>query len=95
MPVITINGNTLDPDTPTSTLRSLNLVQETAEDSDYILIQTNSPLTKEIKKELADRDVRIQEKVSEDTYLCGFKPKVRRQELVCSHRGSDRCCIRR
>ena len=70
MAVISINGNSLDPKAPT--LRAFNLVQETAKDLDYILVQTNRPLTKEIKKELAKKHVEIQEKVSEDTYLCRY-----------------------
>lgn len=74
MTVITINGNTLDPEAPT--LATFGLFQETAQDSNYILIQINSPLTKEIKEELAYRNVVILEKVSDDTYLCGYKPEV-------------------
>ncbi|KAF5258206.1 hypothetical protein FOXYS1_11235 [Fusarium oxysporum] len=73
MTVITINGNTLDPEAPT--LATFGLFQETAQDSNYILIQINSPLTKEIKEELAYRNVVILEKVSDDTYLCGYKPE--------------------
>ncbi|KAJ4300553.1 hypothetical protein N0V88_003231 [Collariella sp. IMI 366227] len=73
MGVITINGNSLDPSAPT--LRALNLSQETAKGSDYILIQAEAPLTKEIKKELAEKQVEIQEKVSEHTYLCHYKPQ--------------------
>lgn len=72
MPVITINGNTLDPEAPT--LQTFGLVQETAKDSNYILIQTDGPLTKDIKRTLADKAVDIQQKVSDDTYLCGYKP---------------------
>jgi hypothetical protein len=75
MAIITINGNSLDPTSPT--LSAFGLAQETAEGSGYILIQTNGPLTKEIKKELADKGVELHEKVSENTYLCGYKPEVR------------------
>lgn len=81
MAIITINGNSLDPDAPT--LGVLNLVQETAKGSNYILIQTTSPLTKEIKKELAEKQVKIQEKVSEDTYLCEYELEV--CILDCDH----------
>lgn len=76
MTTITINGNSLDPQAPTVTLRAFGLVQETAKDSDYILIQTNCPLTKDVKKQLADNQVELQEKVSEDAYLCAYKPEV-------------------
>ena len=75
MSIISINGNSLDPNAPT--LRAFNLVQDTAKSSNYILVQTNSPLTKEIKKGLAEKHVEIQEKVSEDTYLCRYTPEVR------------------
>ncbi|KAK3352438.1 peptidase S8/S53 domain-containing protein [Lasiosphaeria hispida] len=75
MTTITINGNSLDPQAPTVTLRAFGLVQETAKDSDYILIQTNCPLTKDVKKQLADNQVELQEKVSEDAYLCAYKPE--------------------
>jgi serine protease AprX len=82
MAIISINGNSLDPSAPT--LEAFNLVQETAEDSDYILIQTNSPLTKDIKQNLAEKQVEIQEKVSEDTYLCRYTPNVRTTD--CGHK---------
>ncbi|GAB1317445.1 hypothetical protein MFIFM68171_07655 [Madurella fahalii] len=72
MAIITINGNSIDPSA--QTLSAFGLEQETAKDSNYILIQTNSPLTKETKKELSDKQVEINEKVSERTYLCGYKP---------------------
>lgn len=53
MTVITINSNALDSKAPT--LYIFSLVQETVEDSDYILIQINNSLIKDIKKELADK----------------------------------------
>ena len=73
MPVITINGNTLDPEAPT--LRAFGLAQETAKDSNYILIQADGPLTKDVKHILAQKKVDIQQKVSDDTYLCGYEPE--------------------
>ncbi|KAK3374537.1 peptidase S8 family protein [Podospora didyma] len=72
MAIITINGNSIDTEPPT--LQGFGLVQETAEDSDYILIQTNSPLTKDIKQQLVEKEVVVQEKVSDDTYLCKYTP---------------------
>jgi hypothetical protein len=74
MPTITINGNSLDPQGPR--VQSLGLSQPTIEESNYILIQTTGPLTKTIKQELKQKQVVIQKKVSENTYLCGFKPTV-------------------
>ena len=74
MGTVTINGNTLDLAAPT--LQALGLWQETADKSNYILIQLNGPLTKGIKKELAEKKVEVQEKVSADTYLCRYAPAV-------------------
>lgn len=76
MAVININGNSLGPEAPSPVLRSFGFVQDTAQGTDYIVIQTNSPLTKDIKKELLDKNVVIQEKVSDDTHLCQYKPEV-------------------
>jgi hypothetical protein len=76
MAIITINGNSIDPDAPVETLRAFGLVQETAKASNHILIQINAPLTKEIKQELADKHVKIREKVSDGTYLCLYEPEV-------------------
>jgi hypothetical protein len=74
MAVIKINGNTLDPQAPT--LRALGLHCDDASNSNYILLQIPTPLTAEIKKELEDKKVVIHQKVSQDTYLCGYKPSV-------------------
>ncbi|KAK0728749.1 peptidase S8/S53 domain-containing protein [Lasiosphaeria miniovina] len=74
MAIITINGNSLDPEAPA--LQAFGLVQETAQDSDYILIQTNGPLTKDVKRVLVEKQAVIQEKVSDDTYLCKYTPEV-------------------
>ncbi|KAK3311608.1 peptidase S8/S53 domain-containing protein [Chaetomium strumarium] len=73
MTIITINGNSLD--TESLAHGAFNLVPETAKDSNYILIQTDGPLTKEIKEQLKKEEVDIQERVSENTYLCGYKPE--------------------
>lgn len=79
MGIISINGNSLDPKAPN--LEAFNLVHETAKGSDYILIQTNSPLTKDIKETLAKK-VEIQEKVSDDTYLCRYTSDVRTTDCI-------------
>ena len=42
--------------------------------SNYILIQTKAPLTSEQRQELESKSVHVQESVSENTYLCGYKP---------------------
>jgi len=53
MAIITINGNFIVLEAPI--LRAFGLAQDTVTGSDYILIQTKGPLTKEIKKDLADQ----------------------------------------
>jgi subtilisin family serine protease len=74
MATITINGNTLDPQAPG--ISTLGLESEDASESNYILIQsTGSPFNKAQKNELKELGVEIQEYVSENTYLCGYKPK--------------------
>jgi serine protease AprX len=75
MVIITINGNTLDPDAPVAVRRTLRAAEDTAADSNYILIQTKEPLKKAQKKELSDLKVDIQEYVSENTYLAHFEPE--------------------
>jgi serine protease AprX len=73
MAIITINGNSFDTESPI--LRAFNLVRETAKDSNYILLQANGSLTKDIKETLEQRQVKIHERVSENTYLCEYKPE--------------------
>jgi serine protease AprX len=74
MSQIKINGITFDPrETNPVRLASAPMAPD-ASKSDYILIQTNAPLTPEQKRELAGQAVHIHEYVSENTYLCGYKP---------------------
>jgi serine protease AprX len=61
----------LDPRAPS--LRTFGLEQDDASSSNYILIQVSGPLKKEQKQELKDKEVKILEYVSDDTYLCGYK----------------------
>ncbi len=72
MSSITINGITIDPEAHGPALAAANVVAETASQSDYILIQTKAPLTKDQKEELADFSVRILEYVPENTYVCYY-----------------------
>ena len=71
---ITINGVSLDPTAQAVTLQAAGLESADASQSDYILIQTQAPLTDEQKSELVDLGVVIHEYVPDDTYLCGYKP---------------------
>jgi subtilisin family serine protease len=73
MSLITINGNSLDPVGHAPILRSLGLEAEDASESDYILIQSSAPFSLEQNQQLEALGVDIQNYVSENTYLCGFK----------------------
>jgi serine protease AprX len=61
---ITINGVSLDTDSR----RTLTVSDRS--DSHYILIQTNQPLNREQKSQLASLSVQILEYVPEKTYIC-------------------------
>jgi serine protease AprX len=74
MAVITINGNTLDPDAPA--VRRLGLNKTQADTTDYIVVQTKGlPVKGPEKAELAKIDVKILLYVGNNTYLCSYKPK--------------------
>src|SRR4051812_38684774 len=70
---IIINGISLDPDRQGAQLAAFDLAAPDATNSDYILVQTNAPMTAAQRDELAGLGVVIQEYVSENTYLCGYK----------------------
>ncbi|OCK90296.1 subtilisin-like protease [Cenococcum geophilum 1.58] len=74
MSLITINGNSFDPEAPA--VRSFGLNKEDAADTDYILIQTaGEPLKKAQKIKLDEKGVKILEYFGNDTYLCSYKDK--------------------
>ena len=75
MSKITINGVTFDPLTQGPALAAANLHSADATDSDYILIQTTQPLSKDMKSELTNMGVVILEYVPDDTYLCNYTGK--------------------
>lgn len=70
---ITINGISFDPTAPGPATASLAKLDATQ--SDYILVQTNAPLTDPQKAQLEKLGVVIHEYVSDNSYLCTFKPK--------------------
>jgi len=72
MPRITINGVSFDPAAPT--VAAAAAASPDSSKSNYILVQTKAPLTDDDKGKLAALGVQIQEYVSENTYLCGYKP---------------------
>ncbi|EGD93146.1 subtilisin-like protease [Trichophyton tonsurans CBS 112818] len=74
MPIISINGNVLNPENQGPVLRAFGLESEDASKSNYILIQTKELLEDEQEDELERLGVDIQEYVSQKTYLCCYKP---------------------
>jgi serine protease AprX len=74
MASITINGISIDPLAQPEGFSNANLDAADASTSDYILIQTQQPLSKQQKAELASKKVEILEYVPDHTYLCHYKP---------------------
>ena len=72
MAQITINGVSLDPTSEAAV--TAKVASADASRSNYILIQTADPLTADQQSELSKLGVVIQEYVSANTYLCGYKP---------------------
>jgi len=69
---ITINGVSLDPTSSAPAMAGITSAD--ASQSDYVLVQTAAPLTPDQRAELSRLGVVIHEYVSENTYLCGYKP---------------------
>ncbi len=68
---ITINGVSLDPGSPAP--RAAAIGTANAASSDYILVQVADPMTGEQSAQLKKTGAVVQEYVSDNTYLCGFK----------------------
>lgn len=75
MAKITINGITTDPLAPTPAAAAAeSVLPADATDSNFILVQTEYPLGRAEKEELASKGATILEYVPESTYLCRFEP---------------------
>src|SRR6266576_1211394 len=72
MATITINGITLDPTAQSVALSSARLLSANAKDSDYLLVQTKGPLTKEQRAALEKSGAKILEYVPQETYICRY-----------------------
>jgi subtilisin family serine protease len=72
MPSITINGISFDPEG--SSVQLAGLEQSDTSNSNYIIIQSNAPLTKDQKDELNSLGAQILEFYPENSYLCKFSP---------------------
>ena len=71
---ITINGITIDPTARSADLSTVEPASPDASSSNYLLVQTDGPLSEEGKRALADLGAVIQEYIPEDTYLCSYPP---------------------
>jgi serine protease AprX len=71
---IKINGVTFDPSAANRVEMAAAPMAPDAAKSNYILVQTKSPLLPAQRKELEGMGVQIHEQVSENTYLGGYKP---------------------
>jgi len=69
---ITINGISFDPADQSPAVASISSVD--ASKSDYVLIQTDAPLTADQQTQLQNLGVELHEYVSDNTYLCKYKP---------------------
>jgi serine protease AprX len=74
MALMTMNGISFDPEVQAAGLRAAGLETDSADRSNYILIQVEAPLTREQKDELTSLGVVIHEYVPDLTYLCGYRP---------------------
>src|SRR5262245_22349088 len=72
MAIITINGITLDPAAQSVALSSARLLSPNAKDSDYLLVQTKGPLTKDQRAVLEKTGAKILEYVPQETYICHY-----------------------
>lgn len=75
MATITINGNSLDPLAQQPALEALGLDSADSSQSDYVLLQTRAPLTKEQKAELREIGITILEYVPDDSYIAYYPPQ--------------------
>lgn len=69
---ITINGISFDPADSAPAVAHMSSAD--ASKSDYILVQTSAPLTGEQQEQLKNLGVQIHEYVSDNTYMCTYKP---------------------
>jgi subtilisin family serine protease len=72
MPTIVINGIAIDPTAPKPMLTILGLENSTAENSDYLIIQTRHPLNGDERAALAAAGAATLEAISGDALICYF-----------------------
>ncbi|HEY6817063.1 MAG TPA: S8 family serine peptidase [Croceibacterium sp.] len=73
MATITINGVSLDPDAPQAAFALASAAQE-ASATNYILVQTDRPLSEDERKALEGAGATVLEYVPESAYVCRYDP---------------------
>lgn len=71
---IVINGISLDPAAEGQQLAARSLLAADSSKSNYILVQTKDPLTKDQKDKLAATGAKLLEYVPDNAYICEFAP---------------------
>jgi hypothetical protein len=74
MTEITINGISIDPEEQSEEPRLAHLMSADSSKSDYIIIQTEGPITKDQRNRLIEMQVEILEYVPENGYICRYEP---------------------
>jgi serine protease AprX len=74
MAPITINGVSLDPVAEAQGLAAAGIEPADASQSNYVLVQTDGPLTAEQRRQLEGTGAEVQEYVPQSTYLCRYAP---------------------
>jgi len=74
MAQITINGISFDPDQPTPMAAAAAPMAADAASSNYILVQTSAPLTREQREQMEKLGAYVLEYVPENTYICRYEP---------------------
>ena len=71
---ITVNGVSWDPVEEEGAGRATAARSAAASSSNYILVQTEGPLTDQQREQLAALGARVREYVPDNTYLCEYAP---------------------
>lgn len=72
MSIVTINGIAIDTTAPKPVLAAFGLANATAKSSDYLVVQSKSPLNEAQRKALAKAGATILESVPGNAYVCYF-----------------------
>jgi hypothetical protein len=73
MAEITVNGVTLDPVHDSHTLTSLGLASADVASSNFIVLQTRGPVSRQQEDQLAQAGVKLLEHLPQDARICEYK----------------------